>query len=87
MLKLLHPIVKTMLDEEAKEENVPDSTLGLWKQAVTCADGVWQTRGFLSKNGTFSVCNYTNGALLYYMHMCQKGSDDVIKEELYQRHI
>ena len=77
-----------MLDEmceEAKEEkNMPDSTLGSWKQAVTCADGVQQTRGFHSKNGTFSVRNYTNGALLYYMHMCQKGSDDVIKDELYQ---
>ena len=45
MLKLLHPVVETMLDEmceEAKEEkkNMPESTLGSWKQAVTCADGV-----------------------------------------------
>lgn len=30
-------------------------TLGSWKQAVTSADGVWMTRGYHSKNGTFSV--------------------------------
>jgi len=89
MLKRLHPVVKGMLDEmckDAKEEmKALDATkLGSWKQAVTSADGAWQTRGFHAKNGTFSVRNYMNGALLYYMHLCQRGSDDVIKEDVYK---
>ena len=37
-----------------------------------------------SKNATFSIRNYYNGALLYHKHLCQKGRDDIIKEELYQ---
>lgn len=72
MLKRLHPIVKGMLDEmclEAKNEmkNIDNSTFGSWKRAATCADGVWLTRGYHSKNGTFSVRNFMNGALLFYM--------------------
>lgn len=89
MLKRLHPVVKTMLDEmctDAKNDmkNIDDATLGSWKQAVTSADGVWQTRGYHAKNGTISVRNYMNGALLYFMHLCQKGSDDVIQEDIYK---
>ena len=42
------------------------------------------TRGHHSKNATFSIRNYYNGALLYRKHLCQKGRDDIIKEELYQ---
>ena len=42
------------------------------------------TRGFHSKNATFSIRNYFNGALLYRKHLCQRGRDDVVKEELYQ---
>ena len=44
-------------------------------------DGMWMTRGFHSKNATFSVRNYMSGALLYYMHLCQQGRVEV---ELYQ---
>ena len=47
--------------------------LGSWKRAVTTADGTWQTRGWHSKNATFTIRNL-NGALLYYHHLCQKGS-------------
>lgn len=87
MLERLLPITKDMLDgmcTEAKNDMKKNKAeLGSWSKAVTCADGVWQTRGFHSKNGTFSVPNYMNGALLYYMHLCQKGSDDVINEDLY----
>ena len=57
--------------------------LGSWKRAVTTADGTWQTRGWHSKNATFSIRNYWNGALLYYHHLCQKGSDDVVESGLY----
>ena len=42
------------------------------------------TRGHHSKNATFSIRNYYNGALLYRKHLCQKGRDDIIEEELYQ---
>ncbi len=55
-----------------------------WKRAVTCADGTWMTRGYHSKNATFSIRNYFTGALLYYKHTCQKGRDKLIDEELYK---
>ena len=58
--------------------------LGSWSRAVTSADGTWMTCGFHSKNATFSIRNYDNGALLYRKHLCQRGRDNVLKEELYQ---
>ena len=42
------------------------------------------TRGHHSKNATFSIRNYYNGALLYCKHLCQKGRDDIVEEELYR---
>ena len=42
------------------------------------------TRGWHSKNATFTIRNYLNGALLYYHHLCHKGRDKVIEEELYK---
>ena len=85
----MYPIVKSMLDEmcetakqETKEKK--EDELGSWKRAVTVADGTWQTRGWHSKNATFTIRNYLNGALLYYHHLCQKGRDKVIEEELYK---
>lgn len=81
--------VKEMLDEvcevgkqEMKEKN--DDELGSWKRAVTVADGTWQTRGYHSKNATFTIRNYQTGALLYYEHLCQKGRDNVVEGNLYQ---
>ncbi len=65
-------------------KNMKDDELRSWKRAVTCADGVWMTRGFHSKNATYSIQNYFTGALLYYLHICQKGSDKTIDEELYK---
>ena len=58
--------------------------LGSWSRAVTSADGTWMTRGFHSRNATFSIRNYFNGALLYRKHLCQSGRDKIVKEELYQ---
>ena len=52
--------------------------LGLWKRAVTMADGTWQTRGWHSKNATFTI--RVNGALLYYHHLCQ---DKIVEGGLY----
>ena len=85
----MYPIIKSMLDEMceiAKQEmkDKKEHELGSWKRAVTVADGTWQTRGWHSKNATFTIRNYLNGALLYYHHLCQKGSDNVIEEELYK---
>ena len=57
-----------------------EDELGSWKHVVTTADGTWQTRGWHSKN---AIRNYLNGALLYYHHLCQKGRDKAIQEELY----
>ena len=53
---------------------------GSWNRAVTTADGTWMTRGFHSKNATFSIRNYYNGALLYRKHLCQSGRDKIVKE-------
>ena len=75
-----------MLDdicEAAKQEmnDKKEDELGSWKCAVTVADGTWQTRGWHSKNATFTIRNYLNGALLYYHHLCQRGRDKVIEED------
>ena len=74
-----------MLDDvcETAKQEMKDE-LGSWKHAVTVADGIWQTHGWHSKNAMFTIRNYQNGALLYYHHLCQKGRDDVIEEELYK---
>ena len=85
----MYPIVKLMVDtmcEEAKQEmkDMDQDELGSWSRAVTSADGTWMTRGFHSKNATFSIRNYFTGALLYRKHLCQSGRDSIIKDELYQ---
>ena len=87
-LKHMYPFVKDVLDrmcETAKTDMKAknDHQLGSWKRAVTTADGTWQTRGWHSKNATFSIKNYLNGAMLYYHHLCQKGCDDVVEGGLY----
>ena len=88
-IERMYPVVKQMVDEmceEAKEEmkTMDEHTLGSWKQAVASADAAWMTRGYHSKNGTFSVRNYYNGALLYYKHLCQRGRDNIVEGELYK---
>ena len=89
IIEHMYHTVKEMLDEmceiarqEMKEKG---DELGSWKRAVTTADDTWQKkkRGWHSKNATFSMRNYLNGALPYYHQLCQKGRDHVISEELY----
>ena len=75
-IETLHPIVEQMVNEMCEREKqrmkrIDPTVLGSWKKAVTCADGTWMTRGFHSKNATFSIRNYNTGALLYYKHVCQ----------------
>ena len=88
-IAMLYPIVKLMVDrmcEDAKNDmrHMDESELGSWSRAVTSADGTLMTRGHHSKNATFSIRNYFNGALLYRKHLCQRGKDNIVKEELYQ---
>ena len=79
MIKYLYPIVEAMVDDacvKARDElkKKDPSDIDSWKKAVTTADGVWQTRGYHSKNFTFSVQDFDTGALLFRKHLCQKGS-------------
>ena len=88
-IEQMYPVVKQMVDEicnEAKQDmkQMDQDKLGSWSRAVTSADGVWMTRGWHSKNATFSVRNYFTGALLYRMHLCQRGRDSIINDNLYQ---
>ena len=88
IIELLYPYSQEMLSEmcdEAKEEmkNKSQSDIGSYKRAVTTSDGCWLTRGFFSKNFTFHVKDFMSQALLYYVHLCQRGSDSVIADELY----
>ena len=84
----MFPVVQEMVDrmcEEAKtDENMNQYELGWWSHAVTSADGAWMTCGHHSNNFTFSIRNHYTGAHLYWKHLCQKGKDTLIKEELYQ---
>ncbi len=87
-IERMYPVVKQMVGEmceEAKNDmkSCDPSQLGSWNRAVTSADGAWQTRGFHSKNATFSIRNYCNGALLYYHHLCQRGRDSIVEDDLY----
>ena len=82
----MYPVVKQLVDEmceEAKSDmkGMDQTQLGSWSRAVTTA---WMTRGYHSKNATFSIRNYLTRALMYYVHLCWKGRDKVIQEELYR---
>ena len=88
-IQKMHPVVKGMVTEMCDREKeimkaMDQTKLGSWSKAVTCADGTWQTRGFHSKNGTFTIRNYDTGALLYFTRLCQKGRDKTITSELYK---
>ena len=88
-IRFMYPVVKEMVDDactEGKEamKRLEPEEWGSWEKAITVADGTWMTRGFHSKNFTFSIRNYKTGALLFRTHLCQKGQDKLIEEELYQ---
>jgi len=77
-IKMLHPVVQTMLQELCDEAKLDmkamdPSTIGSWQRAVTSSDGVWLTRGKFSKNCTFTIRNYTNNSLLYFVHLSMRG--------------
>ena len=87
-VKLLHPIVNGMLNEmcnDAKSEikMLDPSTVGSWQRAVTSSDGAWLTRGKFSQNCTFTIRNYVNNSLLYFVHLCMRGKR-VDEDDLYR---
>lgn len=89
VIKLAYPHIKAILDEMCEEEKkrmqeLPQEELGSWERAVDTSDGVWQTRGHFSKNGSFIVKNYLTGGLLWYGHKFMCGKDDVVEEELFK---
>ena len=84
-IKLLDPVVFTLLSEvctAAKNEMkaLDSSTVGSWQRAITTSDGAWLTRGRFSQNCTFTVRNYVNNSLLYFVHLCMRGAE---KDKLY----
>ena len=86
--KEAYPHIQRMLQsmcECAKEEMkaMGAEELGGWKNAVTTADGCWLTRGHFSQNFTFIIKNYQKNTILWYGHLCMRGSDDVVEEPLY----
>ena len=83
------PHIIEMLEEicdEGKDDmkSLPSSQLGSWDMAVTTSDGCWHIRGLFSQNATFVIRNWLTGALLWYGHLCMRGSDPIIQDELYQ---
>ncbi|XP_028516281.1 uncharacterized protein LOC110243876, partial [Exaiptasia diaphana] len=88
VIKLINPIIADILNEMCEEEKermkrIEGTELGSWERAVT-SDGVWQTRGYFSKNGSFIIKNYLTGGLVWYGHKCMKGGDDLIEDELFE---
>ena len=67
-------------------QRMDQNELGSWSRAVTSADGTWMTRGHHSKNATFSIQNYYNGALFYRKHLCQRGRDNIIEKSSTRGH-
>ena len=87
-IKLLRPIVDTMINEMcemAKDEikALSPRTVGSWQRAITFSDGAWLTRGKFSQNCTFTIRNYMNNSLLYFVHLCMRGKG-IDPDQLYQ---
>ena len=85
-IKLLNPVINTMLAEmcnSAKEEMkmLEPSVVGSLQKAITSSDGAWLTRGKFSQNCTYTIRNYTNNSLLYFVHLCMRGKG-VDKDQL-----
>ena len=89
-IQRMFPIVEAMLNEMcdmSKEmKKIEEGKLGSWKRAVTVADGTWWTRGWHSKNATFSIRKKNSGDLLYYKHLCQKAEIALYKKSSTKAH-
>uniref|UniRef100_A0A1X7VGI1 Uncharacterized protein n=1 Tax=Amphimedon queenslandica TaxID=400682 RepID=A0A1X7VGI1_AMPQE len=78
-----------MTCEQAKEsmKQKNDSEVMSFKNAVTCVDAAWLTRGYHSQDSTYTLRNYQTGGPLYYKNFSQRGKDDLMKGEELLRHI
>ena len=57
-------ILNGMCDEgKDRMKDMDSGEMGSWKKAAVTSDGVWHTRGYFSKNGTFDITNYLTGGL------------------------
>ena len=89
MIAGIQPHVQAMLDsmcDAAKTEmkEMVSGEIGSWKRAVTTADGCWLTRGYHSRNTTFTICNYMTGAVLYVTIYAKRDHMPYfVKNELY----
>ena len=89
MIKLVFPHVSDMIDEICTEamadmKALPPEQIGSIQCAIVTGDGTWLTRGHFSKNHTYTIRNYMTGALLYVVHVCMRGEDDLVEGELYK---
>ena len=89
VIKLMYGPVAEILEEQLEAakvdmRNIEPTQIGSWSRAVTCSDGVWQTRGHYSKNATYTVRDYMKNCILYVIHKRQRGGDSIAKEELFQ---
>lgn len=60
------------------------SQLGSWNRAVTTSDGCWLIRGFHSQCATFAIIDFMSGGILYYGHLCMRGSNNICDADLWQ---
>ena len=84
MIKLVFPHVSDMLEEMGTEAMIdmkalPPDEIGSMQRAILTGDGTWLTRGHFSKNHTYTIRNYMTGALLYVVHVCMRGEDDLVE--------
>ena len=89
MIKLVFLHVSDMLEEMGTEvmadmKALPPEDIGSMQRAIVTGDGTWLTRGHFSKNHTYTIRNYMTGALLYVVHVCMWGEDDLVEGELYK---
>lgn len=89
VIEICHPHAKSILDDmcvKAKEHmKAKKSTeIGSWERAVTSSDGCWLIRGFHSQCCSFVIIDFLSSGILYYGHLCMRGSDNISDTELWQ---
>ena len=89
IIEMAYPHVKSILDrmcEKAKHvmKSKESEELGSWKRTVTTSDGCWLIRGFHSQCCTFVIIDFISGGILFYGHLCMRGSNDIYDTELWQ---
>lgn len=88
IIQMAYPHIKTVLDgmcEKAKEkmQEKQSTDLGSWKRAVTTSDGCWLIRGFHSQCSTFVILDFLTGGILFYGHLCMRGSNQICDTDIW----